>query len=99
MLIFVIIGFGVGLYFGFAPDAISPTLKSRDKEIFGQLQTKHVEVTEFFTYGKFIFIIFSSLPLFILAMVANDLDWRCIVTLQVAVFACRTYVLGIENLN
>ena len=52
-----------------------------------------------FTYGKFIFIIFSSLPLFILAIVANDLDWRCIVTLQVAVFAYRTYVLGIENLN
>lgn len=53
MLIFVIIGFGVGLYFGFAPDAVSPSEKSRDKAIFGLAQTKPIEVLEFFTYGQY----------------------------------------------
>lgn len=53
MLIFIIVGFGVGLYFGFAPDAVSPSNQSRDKAIFGLVQTKPIEVSEFFTYGQY----------------------------------------------
>lgn len=52
MLIFILIGLGTGLYF-------ATFSKNKDKEkqeikqaIFEKMQTKQVEVTEIFTYGK-----------------------------------------------
>lgn len=53
MLIFIIAGLGIGLYFAFVPNGVDYSSKSRDKAIFGEVQTKKVEVSEFFTYGKF----------------------------------------------
>lgn len=51
MLIFIIIGFGIGIYFAAFSDNESHEQKERDAAIFGSIQTKQVEVNEFFTYG------------------------------------------------
>ncbi len=51
MLIFIIIGLAVGIYFSvFSADGTQEEAKI--DAIFGSIQTKTVEVSEFFTYGK-----------------------------------------------
>jgi len=52
MLIFVIIGFGIGIYFALFSDGQTQEQKNRNDAIFGIIQTKQVEVNEFFTFGK-----------------------------------------------
>lgn len=51
MLIFIIVGLGIGIYYAtFSND--EPEEKEKDEAIFGLIQTKQVQVTEFFTFGK-----------------------------------------------
>jgi len=52
MFIFVIVGIGVGVYFATLSDTESVSQKAKDDKIFGMVQSKHIEITEFFTYGK-----------------------------------------------
>lgn len=52
MLIFIIIGLGIGIYFSFAPSEESKANQAKEDEIFGKLQTKQVKINQFFTYGK-----------------------------------------------
>jgi len=52
MSIFIIVGFGVGIYFAFFSDTESVAQKTVDNNIFGNLQKQQLEITEFFTYGK-----------------------------------------------
>lgn len=52
MLIVVIIGAGIGIYFAVFSKDVSYVEKSKTQAIFGLVQTKQVQVTEFFTYGK-----------------------------------------------
>ena len=52
MLIVVVIGTGIGIYFAVFCKDESYSEKSKTQEIFGLVQTKQVQITEFFTYGK-----------------------------------------------
>ena len=52
MLILVIIGLGIGLYFGFSSDIKKEENVAKDEAIFGNIQSKQVEITRFFTYGR-----------------------------------------------
>lgn len=52
MLIFIVIGFGIGIYFSVFSKGETQEQKARMEAIFGNIQTKQVEVEAFFTYGK-----------------------------------------------
>lgn len=52
MLIFIIIGLGIGIYFSVFSNGETQEEKSKNDAIFGLIQTKQMEVTEFFTYRK-----------------------------------------------
>lgn len=52
MLIFVLIGLGVGIYFAVFPSTEEQAKSAADDAIFGKMQAKQVQVTEFFTFGK-----------------------------------------------
>lgn len=52
MLIFILIGFGVGVYFAVFSDGQTQEEKSKNDAIFGMIQTKHVKVSQIFTYGR-----------------------------------------------
>lgn len=52
MLILVIIGLGVGVYFAAFPSVKDREQKSIDDAIFGMVQSKKVEIDKFFTYGR-----------------------------------------------
>lgn len=51
MLIFVVVGLGMGIYFASFSGGETQEEKSKNDAIFGSIQTKQVEVTEFFTFG------------------------------------------------
>lgn len=52
MLILIVIGFGIGIYFSVFSKGETQEQKAKNEAIFGKLQTKQVEVEAFFTYGK-----------------------------------------------
>lgn len=52
MLILVMIGLGVGVYFAAFPRGQDREQKSIDDAIFGMVQSKKVEIDKFFTYGR-----------------------------------------------
>ena len=52
MLIVIIIGLGIGVYFAFFSKEESVAQKETENAIFGKIQTKPAEVNEFFTYGR-----------------------------------------------
>ncbi len=52
MLILIIIGLGIGIYFSVFSKDETQEEKARNDAIFGSVQTKSIEVTEFFTFGK-----------------------------------------------
>lgn len=52
MLILIIIGFGIGIYFAVFSNGETQEEKSKNEAIFGMIQTKQVEVSQFFTYGR-----------------------------------------------
>lgn len=52
MLILIIIGLGIGIYFSIFFKKQTQEDKSENDAIFAMLQTKQIEVNEFFTFGK-----------------------------------------------
>lgn len=52
MLIFILFGVGIGIYFGFFSTAQNDRQNEKNA-IFENVQTRQVEVTRFFTYGKY----------------------------------------------
>ena len=52
MLIFIIAGLGIGIYFAIFSSTESVAQRETEDAIFGKIQTKQVKVSEFFTYGK-----------------------------------------------
>lgn len=52
MLIFIVIGLIIGVYFSMTPNIGKRENKNQDDAIFGMIQTKQVKINQFFTYGK-----------------------------------------------
>jgi len=52
MLIFIIIGLSIGIYFAVSSENISDIEKSSLDDVFKMAQTKQVEVNQLFTYGR-----------------------------------------------
>ena len=52
MLIFIILGLGIGIYFSFHSNEKNSVKMSKIDAVLEEAQTKQVEVKEFFTYGK-----------------------------------------------
>lgn len=52
MLILIMLGLGIGIYFSTSSSDETQEEKTKNNAIFGIMQTKQMEVTEFFTFGK-----------------------------------------------
>lgn len=52
MLIFILMGLGIGIYYAAFSKDETQEEKAKNEAIFGLIQTKQVQVTEFFTFGK-----------------------------------------------
>ena len=52
MLIFILMGLGIGIYYATFSKDETQEEKAKNEAIFGLVQTKQVQVTEFFTFGK-----------------------------------------------
>jgi len=52
MLIFIVVGLGIGLYFSFHANGKSSSEVSKIDIVLKNVQTKQVQVKEFFTYGR-----------------------------------------------
>ena len=52
MLILIVIGFAIGIYFSIFAREKTQDEQTKNDAIFAMIQTKPIEVTEFFTFGK-----------------------------------------------